>query len=351
MKKTFALVLAIAMVMSLTAVSFAAVSTSKTTSDAKNNEDLSLVGPYKYDGDIDSGKGGVKDAIIEYGKAGYWQILYADKAVEDYAQVEKLKVKAKWEMGSDLVESISIVKKRVAGVTGNALTGDAVPANGYAYFVEVKVASKETTSDSDIIGTLTFNKKKSSDSSIEFDDADLDITLNAFYDKTWLNFTDAMIDGDAQLKWDTNYALKFDADDEVEISFGIDPNEGTFTVDVSGQGKIFFRYDTKANEAIASANPGATLKFINFNNAKFNRTGEFMYEMENGAYAYQIVDGKLTAIPGAEYDESDEAFYFNTRVLGSYVFSDVELIDAPAVTTPEVTAPVEPGNPPTGAAA
>ncbi len=353
MKKTFALVLAVAMVMSLAAVSLAAVSTSENpTSTVKDNAKLSLVGPYKYDGDIDSGKGGVKDAVIEYGKAAYWQLLYSGNAVEDYTAVEKLKVKAKWEMGSDIVEGVSVVKKRVAGVADNAITA---PTSGYAYFVEVKTAAKETTTDTDIVGTLTFNKKKSDDDALIFDDADLDITVNVFYDKNFLNNTDYKVDSDvANLKYDTKYLLKFDYDDEVELSFGNikgGDNEGTFTVDVSGQGKILFQYNTTADDAIVAANPGAKLKFINFNNAKFNRTGEFAYEMEDGAYAYQIVGGKLVAIPGCEYDESDETFYFNTRVLGSYVFSDVELVDAPAAVeeTPVVEAPVE--NPETGAAA
>lgn len=366
MKKTFALVLAVAMVMSLAAVSFAATPVAAT--GAKNNTSLSLVGPFKYDGDIDSGRGGVTEKTIEYGKAAYYQVLYTGKAVEDYKDVEKLKVKAKWEMGSDLVSGLSIVKKRVAGESTNgkyndkgaAGAGDKVavgfvaPTGDYAYFVEVKIAAKDAISDADIVGTLTFNKKKSDDSAIEFDDADIDITTNVFYDKNWQDFSNYLVDGDkGNLKYDTKYLLKFDYDDEVELSFGNSKggdNEGTFTVDVSGQGKMLFQYNTAANDAIVAANSGAKLKFISFNDAKFNRTGEFAYEWEDGKYAYQIVDGKLTAIPGCEYDESDETFYFNTRVLGSYVFSDVELVDAaPAVTAPVEEKPVT--NPGTGAAA
>ena len=366
MKKTFALVLAVAMVMSLAAVSFAA-----------SNAKIALVGPYKYDGDIDSGKGAMKNAVLAYGNAAYWQILYgattANTAVTDYEAIEKLKVKAKWEMGSDLVQGLSIVKKRIgAGITGSnyddkgvAGNGPAVPSDlvlptgeAYAYFVELKTVAKETTSDADIIGTLTFNKKATSGATAGtpkayvFDDEEIDISVNLFYGDTWLTAKSLLIDGSSthQLKWDTNYALKFDSDEEVELEFGKDPNEGTFTIDVSGQGKVFFKYDTKANDAIVAANPGAKMFFLNFNNPKFNRTGEFMYEMEDGAYVYEIVDGKLVTIPGAEYDEGDEAFYFYTRALGSYVFSDVELVDA-VVDAPVVDAPTEVTNPGTGAAA
>lgn len=377
MKKTFALVLVVAMVMSLAAVSFAAPITN--TSDAKDNATLSLVGPFKYDGDIDSGKGGMLDDRIQYGKAAYFQILYNGTSkigsvpysgpVTNYKDVEKLKLKAKWEMGSDLVESLSIVKKRVAGeITGGKYAKNGVAGKGdtaaadfvkptgsdYAYFVEIKTKAKDSVNDSDIVGTLTFNKKKSDDSKIEFDDAELDITVNVFYENSWQDYDNLYVNADVvNLKWEKKYLLKFDYDDEVEIEFGISnggANEGTFTVDVSGQGKIVLEYDTKANDAIVAANPNAKLKFINFGGAKFNRTGEFAYEWEDGAYAYQIVDGKLVAIPGCEYDESDETFYFNTRVLGSYVFSDVELVDAaPAVDAPVVDTPTE--NPTTGAAA
>lgn len=329
MKKTFALLLAVAMVMSLAAVSFAATS--------NNNKDFTIdSAAMKYSSDTDK----MSVAQIQYGKAAYFGIQYQGAALTNYSDVEKIKVKAKWEMGSDLVESVSIVKKLVNG--------------SYNYYVEVKTAFKSTTTDSDIIGTLTFNKKKSDKSGWILDDLDKDITINVGYENSYLDSSKNLtITGDKEdLKWDTYYLIKFDYDDEVELSFGSSDggnNEGTFTVDVSGQGKVLLYYLTNANDDIVAANPGAKLKFINFNNVKFNRTGEFMYEMEDGAYAYQIVDGKLVAIPGAEYDDADEAFYFNTRTLGSYVFSDVELVN-PTVDAPVVTAPVE-TNPSTGAAA
>lgn len=330
MKKTFALILAVAMVMSLAAVSFAA--------NTNDNDDFTIdSAAMKYSSDKDT----MSVTQIQYGKAAYFGLKYQGDALTKYADVEKIKVKAKWEMGSDLVESVSIVKKLVNG--------------SYNYYVEVKTAFKSTTTDADIIGTLTFNKKKSDDSKWILDDLDKDITINVGYEESYLDSSKNLtISSDKEdLKWDTYYLIKFDYDDEVELSFGSSVggnNEGTFTVDVSGQGKLLLYYLTTANDDIVAANPGAKLKFINFNNTKFNRTGEFMYEMEDGAYAYQIVDGKLVAIPGVEYDNSDEAFYFNTRVLGSYVFSDVELVDAvAAVEAPATTAPVE--NPTTGAAA
>ena len=342
MKKTFALVLAIAMVMSLAAVSFAAA-----------DVEMSLTGPNKYSADAKKMTALGAKTPIEYGKAVYYMLDSGEGMITDYADVEKLKVKVKWEMGADLVESIAIVKKNVELGTK------------YGYFLEVKTVAKEVTSDADIVGTVTFNKKKSNDSTWTVKDCDVDINFIVGYPYNY-NVTEVeevedeeittypyLVKGDiADLVWDEYYLLKFDYDDEVEFSFGSingGNNEGTFTVDVSGQGKILFKYNTKANEAITAANPGAKMKFISFNNPKFNRTGEFMFEMEDGAYAYQIVDGKLATIPSCEYDDADEAFYFHTRTLGSYVFSDVELVDAVAA-APVVEAPaVE--NPTTGAAA
>lgn len=350
MKKTFALILAVAMVMSLAAVSMAAQSSTNL---------LSLGKASKYDSDDNSLKvfgEAAKDSgvlTLQYGKSAYFliqeKIAGVDTPLSEYKTVEKLKVKAKWEMGGDLVKSLNVVKKYVKAANSSSQLAD----DGYYYFLELATNVKETTSDSDIVGTLTFNRKKNdTDKVVEIKDEDEDIAINVFYENNYNTQGKVVTDRD-YLKWDTKYLLKFDCDDEVELGFGYQTggsNEGTFTVDVSGQGKIMFYYLTTADEAIAAANPGAKLKFINFFNTKFNRTGEFAYEMENGAYAYQIVDGKLVAIPGCEYDESDETFYFNTRVLGSYVFSDVELVDAaPAVTAPTETAPVV--NPGTGAAA
>lgn len=351
MKKTFALILAVAMVMSLAAVSLAAQSSTALLSLGKaskydsDDNSLSVFGEAKKDSGVLS---------LQYGKSAYFLIQESGAPLSEYKTVEKLKVKAKWEMGGDLVKSLNVVKKYVkAANSSSQLTDD-----GYYYFLELATNVKETTSDSDIVGTLTFNRKKDEsdkDNSKwvkEIKDEDEDIAINVFYENNYNAQGKVVTDRD-YLKWDTKYLLKFDCDDEVELGFGYQTggsNEGTFTVDVSGQGKIMFYYLTTADEAIAAANPGAKLKFINFFNTKFNRTGEFAYEMENGAYAYQIVDGKLVAIPGCEYDESDETFYFNTRVLGSYVFSDVELVDAaPAVTAPTETTPVV--NPGTGAAA
>lgn len=344
MKKTFALVLAVAMVMSLAAVSFAANDKTKTKIDTltssttdKDNSALTLKGPYTYDGDEHK----LTEKVTQYGKSAFWLIQYSDSDVKDYSDIEKLKVKAKWEMNADLVDSLKIVKKNIQG--------------DYKYFVELKTKAATTISDADIIGTLTFNMKKNKDATalannLEFDDAEIDIALAVYYENNWIDSA-YTVGSDAGIvyKPDTKYLVKFNSDGEEDLEFGLEQNEGIFTVDVSGQGKLLVEFNTKADEAIVDANPTAKLYFVNFNNIKFNRTGEFAYETEIFEFVYEIKDGKLVNIPSAEYDDADETIYFNTRTLGSYVFSDVELVN-PTVDAPVVTAPVE-TNPSTGAAA
>ena len=359
MKKFFALVLAVAMIMSMAAVSMA----------ANANADFEVYGPFDYDSDTDqmSGMGG-----IQYGDTAYFILTEKGKAISEYEQVEKLKLKVDFEMGEEAVESVSIVKKYVEayasikeGVyTPNAVTyylptatvgSLEVAQDGYYYFIGVKLAKSTSVSDVDVIGTFELNRKAKTENKVivvtELDEKEVDFEINASINKGWLKNADYVLATDkADLKWDTDYALKFDNDDEIELSFGSTNdgnNEGTFTVDVSGQGKLYLRYDTKLADAIAEANPGVKIFAVNFNGVKFNRVGEFAYEMEGGVAAYKVVDGALVEIPGCEYDEGDETFFFNTRVLENYVFANAELVN-PVVEAPVVEAPVA-TNPSTGA--
>ena len=375
MKKFFALVLAVAMIMSMSAVSFAADVESK----------LELIGPMDYDADNDL----MRLTGLKFGDTVYYAIVIDDELVSNYEAVEKLKIKTSFEMGEDLVESVEIVKKAAAKSVMKTVKEDGEekqveqvnPAFAekfeddvtydYFYFVGVKTVAKETVSEGDIIGTFEFNRSDIEDlfdgegydddeveegvQEGEIDEVEVDFEIGIFYDandyvgdsKDYKGATLNNINGDINLDWDEPYALKFDCDDEIEIAFGTEENEGTFTVDVSGQGKVYIKWNTKADEAVVAANPGVKMHFVNFNNVKWNRTGEFVYEMEDIAAAYKVVDGALVEIAGLEVD--DDEVTFNTRVLGNYVFADAELVN-PVVAAPEVeaVAPVV-TNPTTGA--
>ena len=364
MRKFFALALAVAMVLSLASVSFAALPVNTVA-------DVDLVGPWRYDADGDT-----LASDLRYGSGVLYLIkidedpaaAYADDEADEingayitaYKEIEKLKVKAEFEQGEDLVKSVSIVKKYVNdGVAG-------ITNGNYYYFVEFMMNSSESVNEADVVATLEFNRKADDDVNAKAEagvstgigkikDDKVEAEFTVFHAKNY-NMSDGTGDykfddtnDSTYLKYDTNYALKFSCDDEVEIPFGKDgeENEGTFTVDVSGQGKVFLKYNTKANEAIVNANPGVEMYFVNFNNCKFNRVGEFVYEMEDMVAAYKVVGDELVEIKGLEID-SEEAI-FNTRVLESYVFATAELVNpAAAVEAPVVEAPAV-TNPSTGA--
>jgi len=319
MKKFFAVVLAVVMAMSMASVSFADLWVNATPYDLIVDEN------YLREGGI----------YIQYGDTVYFNIYddvdygaadFGGDNIANYKFMEKTKIKTTFEMGEEIVDSVSLVKMPASIEGAPEFT---------EYFIAVKLAKKDTTAETDVVGTFEIERKAVKIDGKEVSpkaDFDVDFAFSVAYTRNWVNEADKyLVDGDEViLCYDTPYALKFDCDEEVEFQFGDKYsalNEGTFTVDVSGQGKIFVKWNTTADKAVAAANEGVDMRFVNFNNVKFNRAGEFMYEMENGVAAYQVVDGALVEIPGCEYDAADEAFYFHTSVLGNYVFADAELVN------------------------
>ena len=403
MKKFLAMLLAVSMVASMSAVSFAVSGSSRTLTgtpdkttpadayasmikDGKYDDDdgypidTTLIGPFGYNSDdknltIDS---------VEYGKTAYFLLTeyYLDSGDDEQTRLvtqsestDKLKVKGDWEEGKSLVDGMAITKKKVNGfgtyddlddkdnfTEDKDFTSDMVNDYGfvsgkYYYMVAITVEDSSSTSDADIIGTLTLSKSKKP----KADDIDFDVAINVDWEQSYRKTEDLTITGDYDpIYSETYYALKFDCDEEVELGFN---DDSTFTVDVSGQPKTLLYFDTDFNSSIAAKYPLAELNFWNGNGAKFNRTGEMFLsigdEDYDDYYLYQInSDGSLSEVPNAEYDDADEGFYFKTRTLGSYVVSDMELDTSATESSDEsddivVTPvdPVTPVNPGTGARA
>ena len=403
MKKFLAMLLSVSMVASMSAVSFAVSGSSRTLSgtpdkttpadayasmikDGKYDDDdgypidTTLIGPFGYNSDdknltIDS---------VEYGKTAYFLLTeyYLDSGDDEQTRLvtqsestDKLKVKGDWEEGKSLVDGMAITKKKVNGfgtyddlddkdnfTEDKNFTSDMVNDYGfvsgkYYYMVAITVEDSSSTSDADIIGTLTLSKSKKP----KADDIDFDVAINVDWEQSYRKTEDLTITGDYDpIYSETYYALKFDCDEEVELGFN---DDSTFTVDVSGQPKTLLYFDTDFNSSIAAKYPLAELNFWNGNGAKFNRTGEMFLsigdEDYDDYYLYQInSDGSLSEVPNAEYDDADEGFYFKTRTLGSYVYSDMELDTSATESSDEsddivVTPvdPVTPVNPGTGARA
>jgi len=373
MKKFLAVVLALVMIMSLAAVSFA----SSGSAAPIGTYQFVRIGsaPLHYDADsyYDDRYGDhlmMDNGFICYSTAAYYPIIFTDGNREfvasDYDLIDNLKVKASFTQGENLVNGVEIVKMNVANVQGTTspqavgLVEGVNPrdywdadanllkycidntGNNYYYFVKIGVNPYFTTGEDDIIGTLTFNQKADKDLNIngakadilKTDDVECDVEINVHMERHYNDFKfatgQALVDRDVSLEYDRAYALKFDNDGEVEIEFGgKNPggrNEGKFTVDVSGQGKVLLMVTTEANEAIANANPDADMFFLNFAMpVKFNRAGEFTYEMEDIAAVYKVVNNQLVEIPGAEFDGDEVTF--TTNLLTNYVFATSELVN------------------------
>jgi len=327
MKKFFALVLALVMMMSMASVSFAGVQSSGSL----------YVNDAALDFDADTNIMSYDVTAIQYGDTVYFNIYdeedfwsgndrFGGDGIASPKFMEKVKIKTTFEMGEDIVESVELVKMRASIDGASEFT---------EYFIAIKLADKAVTYDTDVVGTFEIDRKaiKGEDVGLAYnlpkvDGLKVDFEFPVFYTRNWVNDEDKyLVEDEVELLYDKAYALKFDCDEEVELLFGGAGvlNEGTFTVDVSGQGKVFIKWNTKADEALAAANPGVDMHFVNFNDVKFNRTGEFMYEMEDGVAAYVIHDGVVTKMADC-YDASEEAFVFNTNVLCNYVFANAELV-------------------------
>lgn len=327
MKKVISAILVMTMLVSLATVSFAKSATGFSTDG--------IQGPRIYVGENDyvcrpkgcaplEGDYFVIDRDgAEYGSTVFLELTHAKDDWENFSldMIRNMKVKAEWEEGGDLVEAVSVEIVR-------SLSWSLEDSTFEAYFPALVIKLKESTAttDADLIGTVTLNKKKG-DQPYHIKDAEIEVQFSICHYNNYLRYEELLIDHDQEIIYPGEpHLLKFDYDDEVELSFGSESNEGTFTVDVSGQGKVLMLFDTMPNAAVEAANPNANMLFIGFNHVKFNRTGEFFYETETGKYIYELVDGMPVEIAGAEYDEADEGFRFHTRVLGNYVISDIPLV-------------------------
>lgn len=351
MKKLFSLVLAISMIASLGAVAFAA------TDDVTADEMIQGIDSTYYytekDGVLNKQET-TADLPLAYGKVAYFALFCTDnsesggilsEAVVRYDVVKGIKPKITYEMGGSLIESVEIVKKKIAA---DAATSFGSHPAFYAYFLAVKVKSSTSTSVADVIGEITLKKSGQVDPDAEvYEGADFSFSVG---------FRSAVPASDGKTLKDSArvYAFKGNGttaeyEEDEEFEFELYGDAGYFIVNTVGQGKLVLWNTTKFNADVAAKYPEANLDFINGCGASFNKTGELYLYADEGSYLYALkADGTLAAVK-AEYDEYEEAFLVKTRTLGSYVISDVELELAPAVVTP--TEPAAPANPSTGAAA
>jgi len=316
MKKALALVMAVAMVMSLAAVSFAASTILGTTAGA--TEPVRDVVPvkgalYAYDGGYYQL---ASDAEVPFGETVYLMFIEQDGDWATADAVEGLKVSAKWTENGDYIGDVEIVKYKDRYVVAIETTGSST--TGKQVVGEISIKGKSLWEDANGKGHKeTVDYKSDIEIYLAYNEIDVTGDFGPGEDLELYDFGDAA------------------TPDEVTVTFG----PLTAEVETKNMKKVLMSYDDEESEELLDAYVEADLAFINCV-ATFRRTTEVTIDAEDYEYLYEVVDGALVAVD-AEYDEWTEEFTFKTRKLGNYVLSDTELVVEEVVAT----------NPSTGAAA
>ncbi len=360
MKKVFALALALAMVLSLASVAFAASNSELLSSDGSVNGYINVEPDqyYKWSSDGKEMKEQVEQGVAKapaFGNTVYFKMTCVpeekltkefldavdDMTDEEFAavctadvtdskQVSGLKITPKWTDGEKYVKSVEFVKKGGAYYVAVALTGselDSAEVSGKIY-----LKGNSGTSDYKVKVDQYFTVELD----VEYKSVGKEEVAEKYAKKLYVSDTK------------TVYDLENVDYDEYTVYFGKDTKNAiaSAVADVTNEEEVLLYYSIDEVESVVDAYPDANLDFVALT-GKFKKTAEVTVYADEGTYLYKVVDGKVVAMD-AEYDEWEEGFIFNAKTLGTYVISDVEL-DLDAVT--DVTGTPSTGNPTTGAAA
>lgn len=185
--------------------------------------------------------------------------------------------------------------------------------NEYRYFAAIKTKSSYTTKSYDLIGSVKVAKKTTGNTA---DVPTNEINAVVKYEQTTVAGDTADVSKDAPV---VNFD---DADGDVELLFG---SAMSFTVNAKAQDELYLGYSEKPNTKVIDQNPDANIDFISFQSKPtFNRIGEVRLFADEDCFVYEVTSNGLKKVK-AKYDEDYEAYVFDTRTLGEYAVSDVEL--------------------------
>ena len=360
MKKVFALALALAMVLSLASVAFAASNSELLSSDGSVNGYINVEPNqyYKWSSDDKVMKAQVDDEgnakTPAFGNTVYFKMTcvpeedltdeflddvddmtdeefaaFCTADVTDSKQVSGLKITPKWTDGEKYVKSVEIVKKGGAYYVAVALTGSELDSAE----VSGKIYLKGTSGTSDY--KVKVDQYFTVELDVEYASVDKEEVAEKYAKKLYVSDTK------------TVYDLENVDYDEYTVYFGKETKSAiaSAVVDVTNEEEVLLYYSIDEVESVVDAYPDANLDFVALT-GKFKKTAEVTIYADEGTYLYKVVDGKVVPMD-AEYDEWEEGFIFNAKTLGTYAISDVELKAAAVVETPEEGT----DNPTTGAAA
>lgn len=309
MKKIIALVLAVALSLSMASVAFAADYDASTFSASA--EEIKPGDKIKF-----------AHSDFESGNAS------AVMTDEDYMSSDYFSVKVEYDRGKDLVKEVKF--------------------DGGELVIVLKDSTAERPSISNFkIKKITLTGKKDGVGVDEkFRNKKFVLTTAA----TTAFTTSAKVGYDVVTSAIDKDGFDYTANDDNIVKFVTD-DYGLATIDFGGDAsaevriykneKFFFGTKSGADLDIVKANPDADLTFLSFTGKPtFSANAKVEIYADEDTFLYEIKDGKLVK-SSFKYDDDAAAFVGKARTLGAYVISDMELVAA--ATTEETK------NPDTGA--
>ena len=197
--------------------------------------------------------------------------------------------------------------------------------------VLITLPENDTNKVEDLAGEIRVGRSKSAAKKSPFT---FDLELSYYADNTLTGTTARPWDGGELISGETGI-VSFDKEEgEIDIEF---EDVATFTVDISGQGKLNLAWNTSFNKEFGAMYDYANLTFVNFEGTpSFNKNGTLMVYAEPDTFFYEVTEDGAKKVD-AEYDEDYEAWVLTTRTLSSYVISDVELTEKTVTDTEDDT--------------
>ena len=197
--------------------------------------------------------------------------------------------------------------------------------------VLITLPENDTNKVEDLAGEIRVGRSKSAAKKSPFT---FDLEPSYYADNTLTGTSARPWDGGELISGETGI-VSFDKEEgEIDIEF---EDVATFTVDISGQGKLNLAWNTSFNKEFGAMYDYANLTFVNFEGTpSFNKNGTLMVYAEPDTFFYEVTEDGAKKVD-AEYDEDYEAWVLTTRTLSSYVISDVELTEKTVTDTEDDT--------------
>ena len=325
MKKILSAVLAAAMVLSMGVLAFAETTYGVGGTGAKKDlkdANLQWGGAYlERDGEVTkiSDKNSEEQAKLRPGDVLYFATTYVDK---DANGAVTHKVPKNWNIKISNDYYIDDADFRVVN-TANTNAFDtyfADESHDGKLFVEVEIKDFEEFDSSKVNFTFYIHDGKQSSDKVK---------VNYKTDRNVVELDEDDLDWVITVEGPTTY--KYVGKKVKAAVLDFDNEMAYVEVKLTPNGKYEVASNTDYNKSVAKNYPEADLEFVKLY-GDFEKTADVVLVADKDSYIYEVVDGELVAVD-AEYVEDYkfsngtkvDGFLFNTKELGQYAISDIEL--------------------------